>query len=55
MSALLLKADVCRANRHVGFGPKANIASASIPLTQSAGLFAKQNSQLTQAQSRVVA
>jgi hypothetical protein len=25
MSALLLKADVCGANRHVCFGPKADI------------------------------
>jgi hypothetical protein len=27
MSALLLKADVCGANRHVGFGPKADVVT----------------------------
>jgi len=32
MSALPLKADVCGANRHVCFGPKADIDAVTLPI-----------------------
>jgi hypothetical protein len=36
MSALLLKADVCGANRHVCFGPIADIRSREPPMNKEA-------------------